>query len=240
MAEVAIAVVGLLERAEHERCIRRAAVPAPGRLGGDQPARLAGDARRPGAAPSARAAAASAPRARRAARPGARPAAGRAARGPGRASGTRRALEQRGDLLVGEDHQPLDQPVGLGLRDAAGGDDVAVLVEAELGLAGFDVELAAGAALARAPRPPRGRSPAARRPRRGASLAPGEDPVELVVVEARVGADQAAVEARTSAARPPGPSSISAVTASRSTPGARLQASSLSARGSIGSTVPGT
>ena len=43
-----------------------------------------------------------------------------------------------------------------------------------------------------------------------------------------------------SAASPPAPSSISAVTASRSTPGVRLQASLLSACGSIGSTAPGT
>ena len=32
------------------------------------------------------------------------------------------ALEPLRDLLVGEDHQPLDQPVGLGLGDAVGGD----------------------------------------------------------------------------------------------------------------------
>ncbi len=69
---------------------------------------------------SSRAAAASARRAPRAARPAPRPAADRAARGPGRASGSPRRSQSCGDLLVGEDHQLLDQPVGLGLRDGVG------------------------------------------------------------------------------------------------------------------------
>ena len=40
VAEVAVAVVGLLQRAQHERCIRLAAVAAPLRLLRDEPARL--------------------------------------------------------------------------------------------------------------------------------------------------------------------------------------------------------
>ena len=148
------------------------------------------------------------------------------------------ALEQLRDLFVGEDHQPLDQAVGLGLRDAAGADHVALRVEAELGLGGLDVEAGRAAVSRPAPRPRRGRRQAARRRPRARSP-DRRRRVELVVVETGVGADPAAVEARR-AGLPAGPSSISAVTASRSTPGARLQASSLSARGSIGSTVPGT
>ena len=58
------------------------------------------------------------------------------------------ALEQLRDLFVGEDHQALDQPVGLGLRHGAGADDVALRVEGELGLGGLDVEAGRPAALA--------------------------------------------------------------------------------------------
>ena len=49
-------------------------------------------------------------------------------------------LAELGHLLVREDHQVLDQPVGLGLRDRAGADDGAVGVELELGLEGLDLE----------------------------------------------------------------------------------------------------
>ncbi len=57
-------------------------------------------------------------------------------------------LEQRRDGLVGGDHQVLDQAVGLGLRAREDRDDVAVLVERELGLLGVDDERAAALALA--------------------------------------------------------------------------------------------
>ena len=103
-------------------------------------------------------------------------------------------LEQGGDLLVGEDHQALDQPVGLGLLDPASGDDVACLVELELGLAGGDRQLAGGAGLAEAGRRRPGDPERLRDLLRG-RLAAGEDAVEAVVVEARVGADHAAIEA---------------------------------------------
>ena len=103
------------------------------------------------------------------------------------------ALEQLRHLLVGEDHQPLDQPVRLGLGDAAGADHVAARVEAELGLEGLDVEAGRAAPLAQR----RGRL-AGDRQRLGDRLRrfgpTGEDDVELVVVEPRVGADAAAVE----------------------------------------------
>ena len=56
--------------------------------------------------------------------------------------------QELGDPLVGEDHQPLDQPVGLGLRHPVGGDDVAVGVELELRLGRFDVEAGSAAVLA--------------------------------------------------------------------------------------------
>ena len=103
------------------------------------------------------------------------------------------------------------------------------------------------------------RSPARRAPRGGACsaaaaaraaasgsahgssrrLGAGEDPVDAVVVQALVGADQRAVE-RARARRPRRRSSISTVTARRSTPGTSEQASLDSASGSIGSTAPGT
>ena len=44
------------------------------------------------------------------------------------------ALAELGDLLVGEDHQLLDQPVGLGLLDGFGAHHRAVVVELELRL----------------------------------------------------------------------------------------------------------
>ena len=85
--------------------------------------------------------------------------------------------------------------------DAAGADDVAVGVEAELRLARLDVEAGRAAALAERRGGLAGdrerlgdRAPAAR-------AAAGEDRVELVVVEAGVGADPAAVEARALRAR---------------------------------------
>ena len=54
-------------------------------------------------------------------------------------------LEQLGDALVGEDHQVLDQAVGLGLRDRVGSDHLAIL-EAELGLEALHLERGARAA----------------------------------------------------------------------------------------------
>ena len=105
------------------------------------------------------------------------------------------ALQELGHLLVGEDHQPLDQAVGLGLRHAARAGHVALGVEAELRLEGLDVEARRPAVLAQ-----RRRGLPRHRQRLGDSLgrprAAGEDRVELVVVEAGVGADAAAVEAR--------------------------------------------
>ena len=49
------------------------------------------------------------------------------------------ALEQLGDPLVGEDHQLLDQAVGLGLPHRVGADDLSVL-EPEIGLRALHVE----------------------------------------------------------------------------------------------------
>ena len=84
------------------------------------------------------------------------------------------ALEQLGDTLVGEDHQVLDQPVGLGLRDRVGARHLAVL-EAELGLEALDLERGAAAGARRGPRPPRRASAErlrdrARRPARPAKI----------------------------------------------------------------------
>jgi hypothetical protein len=105
------------------------------------------------------------------------------------------ALDQLRDLFVGQDHQLLDQPVGLGLGDGLGCGHVPLVVEAEVGLGAVHLELGAGAAL----RQCRGGS-ARERDRLGhvpgRLRAAGEDLIELVVVQARVRADPAAVEAR--------------------------------------------
>ena len=240
MAAVALAVVGLLEGSEHERCIRLAAVPAPRGL----PARPAGSPRR------------------RARRPRGREMPGRSggvgisrscelrdqafdprrvglARGRGRspAPACARAAAATCSLvrIISRSISRWDSVCG----DRAGADHVAARVEAELGLEGLDVEAGRPAALAegrgRLAAPPR----AARRPPPAAARGRRRS--------RRAGRSRAARRSgcgcgRSSprAADPSPPSSISAVTASRSTPGARLQASSLSACGSIGSTAPGT
>ena len=89
VAEVRLAVVGLLHGSEHERCIRLAAVAAPLRLARRRGGWPRPRSRRPGWARCAWAAAASGSPARRAAPAAARSARGRAARAPGRASATR-------------------------------------------------------------------------------------------------------------------------------------------------------
>ena len=106
------------------------------------------------------------------------------------------ALAELGDLLVGEDHQVLDQPVGLGLRDGVGRATTAPSSSNSNSGSNDSTSSdptgrrAASAAAARRARPER-LGDLGGRPR-----APGEDLVELVVVEARVGADPAAIEAR--------------------------------------------
>ncbi len=85
--------------------------------------------------------------------------------------------------------------MGLGLRHRVGADDVAGGVEAKLGLAGLDLEAGRAAVL-----PEHRRGIAGDRQRLGdvlgSAAAPGEEEVELIVVEAGAGADAAAVEAR--------------------------------------------
>ena len=105
------------------------------------------------------------------------------------------ALEQLGDLLVGEDHQLLDQLVRLGLRTPSARRPRRRRSKLNSGSELSTSSDAPGAAPA---------SAAARLARQGqrlgdrlrAALAlPGEDLVELVVVQPRVRADPAAVEA---------------------------------------------
>ena len=193
-------------------------------------------ARPPAAARCPRSAPGSAPRDRRAGRRAARRSPGRAGRGRGRsparacARAAARPVRWRGSSAA--------RSAGgtRSARTAARAGHVAGRVEAELGLEGLDVEAGRPAATRRAPRPPHGRWRAARRP------APAGPPCPR-----RPGRAGRSRDARRSGCdcdrRPPQPasrrrsSSISAVTARRSTPGARLQASSLSACGSIGSTV---
>ena len=240
MAAVAVAVLGLLEGAEHERCIRPPAVPAPRGLAGDQAARLGGDLARLAAREiPGRSGGVGTPRSCELARPAARPAAGRAGRGRGRspapacARAAARPARWRGSSAA--------RSAG-GTRSAATARAATTSPAESKSNSGSEDSTSSagrrrGARRARRPRPRAIASGSATSS--GGRLAAGEDRVELVVVEARVGADPAAVEARRARPRRRRSSSISAVTASRSTPGARLQASSLSACGSIGSTVPG-
>ena len=226
MAAVALAVGGLFEGAEHERCIRLAAVPAPRRL-----ARSPGGSPRPpppppAAAPAPGAAAGSARRGRAAARSAARPAAGRAGRGPGRPPAPACAPSscatcslariisrsiRRCDSVCATARAPTTSPAA-SKRNSGSKDSTSRLVVPRRSPSAA----AASRATASGSATPAGRL-----------RLTGEDDVELVVVEPRVGADAAAVEARRARLRRPAPSSISAVTARRSTPGARLQASSL-------------
>jgi hypothetical protein len=103
-------------------------------------------------------------------------------------------LEQPRHLLIGEDHQPLDQAMRFGLGDRPRRGDTPVRVEAELRLARLDLERFAAIARQRGSGRTRDRQRLLDRVRR--RLAAGEDMVELVVVEPGVGADPAAIEAR--------------------------------------------
>ncbi len=103
------------------------------------------------------------------------------------------ALRVVGDQLVRPDHELLDEAVGLGLRNGPRGGDVAVPVEVELGLRGLDLE---GGALAQLGKGSRDFSSEPQRlgDLRWRFLAAGEHTVELVVVEAGVGANERAGE----------------------------------------------
>ena len=193
MAGVRLAVGGLFQRAEHKGGICVPPVPAPRGLLPGQPAgrrrHLPGRARREPLAERRRRHAERRQLLQQAFDPR------RIGLGVDAVDGGDAAVdEELRHPLVGEDHQPLDQPVGLGLRHPVGGDDVALGVELELRLGRFDVERGGAAVLAE-----RGGHVARRGQRfgdrRGRLLAAVEDAVELVVVEPRVGADAAAVEA---------------------------------------------
>ena len=104
-------------------------------------------------------------------------------------------VEQRRDALVGGDHQVLDEAVRLGLLARRPG--------SRRGRAGRRRTRARSRSIASAPRASRRAWSAAAAARAAASgsahgasarSSPGEDPVDAVVVEARVGADQRAVE----------------------------------------------
>ena len=111
-------------------------------------------------------------------------------------TGNALARKQPGDGLVGGDHQVLDQAVGLGLHARANLGDVSALVEDELGLLGVDRQRAAPLArvLQSASSPARRRQ--RRRPRLQWLLLSGEDPVDALVVQPFIGADQRAIELR--------------------------------------------
>ena len=194
VAEVAIRVVGLLQRAKHKRCIRLASVAAALGLSGDQPARLtrqlAGLLGRDRVRQRRRR---DVERRQLLDQPAdplgigllVDPVEGRDAP----------ALEQLRDPLVGEDHQVLDQPVGLGLRHRVGSDDLARPRSGTRARSSPPRARSAAGARARAAAASR-----AMRQRLGDPLRrprpAGEDLVELLVVEAGIRAHQAAVEAR--------------------------------------------
>ena len=146
VAEVPGGVVGLLERAQHERAERLAPVTGASHVLLDPPRDLAeelGGLRRGHvlrATAGVGTSSVASWSARRSTRCGLGPLV-HAIQARHRALG-----EQRGDSLVGGDHQVLDQPVGLGLHAGADRDDVAALVELELGLLGVDDERAAALA----------------------------------------------------------------------------------------------
>ena len=87
----------------------------------------------------------------------------------------RALLEHARDLLVGGDHQVLDQPVGLGLRDRSAADHVPRPVELELRLGAFEHQRRPRAPAARrAPPPPRAPPRAARPTARRARSRPAK------------------------------------------------------------------
>ena len=163
MAGVLLAVVGLLEGTQHKGGIRLAAVPAPRGLAPGEPARLrrhlAGGARRQAAAQRRR-------------RHVERRQLLQQVFDPRRVGLRVDAVDRRhpprrqqlGDLLVGHHHQPLDQPVGLGLGDAVGGGDVALGVEARTRARTTRRRGWSCRGARRARRRRRGRRPAVRRP----------------------------------------------------------------------------
>ena len=137
-----------------------------------------------------------------AARPGVRSGAGRAGRGRGRSPAPARAARQLRDLLVGEDHQPLDQAVGLGLGDRRGRRRRCPRRRSRtparpIRRRGWSAPRCSPSAAATSRAAASGSATAA-----GGSRPAGEDRVELVVVEAGVGADAAAVEAGRARPRP--------------------------------------
>ena len=238
VAEVLVRVVGLLERAQDERAERLGALAAPARLARDPAADLADQVAGLGRAHALL-------RARR----------GHLDRRElvQQAVDARRVgllvdaiergrlslLEQVGHLLVREDHQVLDQLVGLGLRDAVCADDRSVGVELELRLERLHLERAA-----RAPLGQRSRCLARQLERLGDQLgrrARGRRRSGRAG-RSRGGRRSGCGCGRSSPSAPcPAPSSrTSAVTARRSWSGTRLHASFESAPGSIGSTIPGT
>ena len=240
MAEVAVAVAGRLQRAEHERCIRRPAVAAALGLARDQPARLARRARPPRSGESFS-----------------------GSGGVGRSSAAscsnrtldplrvgllvdpveRRhaaALAELGDLLVGEDHQLLDQPVGLGLRDRVRRDHVARRRRTRTRARRLETSSA----------PPRRRS----RERRGGAAGERErlgDPLRRPLAageeRGRAGRSRAARRSGSgcgrsspSAARRPRRARSRRSPRAARRPGRGCRRRAQSASGSIGSTVPGT
>ncbi len=193
VAEVSRAVVRLLQRAQHEASVGVAPVLASARLSRDEAADLPHQLGRPARAKAL----------------------GKGRRGyVERGELRNQALDPRwigalvdavegrdlsplaelGDLLVGEDHQVLDQAVRLRLGDRFRSHDGAVGVEVELGLERLDLQGADATAIGqRRGRPPRERKRLG--DSRGSGLSPVEDPIELVVVEALVRADAGPLEA---------------------------------------------
>ncbi len=196
MAEVLRRVVGLLERAQHQRAERVATPAAAAHVLLHARRDRADQLRRLRRGHAARRAAGSAPRAMRA---------GRQAFDALRLGALVHAIqarhaalgEQRCDRLVGGDHQVLDQAVGLGLRARA---DAALTLPCSSKENSGSSESTISAPLCsrlRCSAAATSRAALERRsPRLGRALGAGEDAIHPLVVQARIGADQRAVEGR--------------------------------------------
>ena len=201
VAEVPGRVVGLLERAQHERAERDPSVPGASACGAPPPGRSPPRAPPPGRGTSGRAAAVWGPRARPAAPPAARSARARGARARGTDRGCRGRRAARRRLRW---RRSSGSRSGDGTPSArAARSRPARRCSSKLNSGSSDSTVSAPArSRSRASAPAAARATAERlRPRLLRALLAGEDPIDAVVVQARVGADQRAVEG--AAADPP-------------------------------------
>ena len=196
MAEVARRVVRLLERAQHQRRERRAAVPAAAHLLVDEVRGLRDQLARLLRASGAPAPAASGRRATPAARAAARTRGGSGGSWTRNSAGSLRASSSPATASLAAIIRNSISRCDSVCSDGSSALDVAVAREAELGLAGLHGQRAARLARVRERRSHLARRRQRRRPRLLGPLGAREDPVHARVVEPLVGADDRAVEGR--------------------------------------------